>query len=424
MSIAKNQQNRQVTTDPAIALYQALHRKRIYTKLYWDVANTIGIYEALLIEIVERWCEWNQDRGKTSYFHQGAWWTSATYQEWAAKYPKLGSWKSIQRIFLKLEKNGYILSGQFTRGSQIKYYRVNPKSIGDLLLSGTLSQDTGTVSNSDSTVSNSDSTVSNSDGTISDLDHPPYIDQIIQIDHSNTFPPTPQGESEKEITPVSVEILDAEDSVEVNGNQPTLITPCPENNNYFIESCSKSKNYSVGSNVPGACDNNTKNNCDVKPEKSYCHKELVEELIDKFEAGEITKLPTPELKLLADEIIGDTVALYRRSKNIVAIRANDINQDFLDYLAQNYLTGDLKGNLAKARSMVRNKEQDRFQWGSLVDMVNAWQDEIAKKSNQVTFVDENGQELEGATAECAAALASDPMLQIFMSLGSKHNDFR
>lgn len=190
-------------TSAATALYKALHKKRAYTKLYWDVANAIGINQALLIEIVERWCELNQEKGKSSYYQQGEWWTSATYQEWAEKYPALGGWKSIQRVFLGLEKNSYILSGRFTKGSQAKYYRVNPEAIGELLLTGTLKDEIGIVSKSDGIVSDSDNTiskmdgiVSKSDGTVPDLDVPLYIDQIIQKDHSN-IPLTPQGEEEE-----------------------------------------------------------------------------------------------------------------------------------------------------------------------------------------------------------------------------------
>jgi hypothetical protein len=230
-------------SNAATALYKALHKKRAYTKLYWDIANAIGIYEALLIEIVERWCELNEERGKLNYFQQDEWWTSATYQEWAEMYPKMGTWKSIQKMFLALEKQGYVLSGKFTKGSQVKYYRVNPESIGGLLLSGTLKFETGIVSKSDGTVSKSDGTVSKSDDQ--------YIeDQIIQKDHSNT-PHIPSNEDEE--PSIKTQAL-------IEEEEPSNTLPTSEGNQQSLPQASNFHDETEYSAAPRENDSQSQNN--------------------------------------------------------------------------------------------------------------------------------------------------------------------
>ena len=124
--------------EAAIAAYNLLHSDHVYTKLYWGVANTIGIPQALLIEIIEKWCQSNERCNKRGYFHDGAWWTSATYKEWAEKYPALGKMRTIQALLLSLEKSGYVISSQpkASKGDNSKFYRVNRFAVGSLVLPG------------------------------------------------------------------------------------------------------------------------------------------------------------------------------------------------------------------------------------------------------------------------------------------------
>jgi hypothetical protein len=329
-------------TDSATLLYKALHRKRAYTKLYWDVANVIGIYEALLIEIVERWCELNQEKGKRNYFQDGEWWTSATYQEWAARYPKLGSWKSIQRMFLYLEKAGYILSGKFTKGSQTKYYRVNSKSIGQLLVSGTLQEEIGIVSESDSTVSKTDSTVSESDGIVSESDVHLYTDQIIQSEHStktfNQIPPTPQRECEVEL--VESEIVQPEE--ELTTPSLTLAVELTK-----VESKNETSRLDKSS---GVCDNKS-----------------TPTLLERYENGEIDKLPRHELIKASKERLGGIVKTYRVSGVILGTNPNDIDRGFLNFIAKR----DRKDTEYASR-LVLACERKPERWGELTEMVASW----------------------------------------------------
>jgi hypothetical protein len=133
----KSQSIEQATAASAATAYRLTHGyEPAYTKLYWSVANVVGINQALLIQIIESWCLSNARLNKHGYFHHGEWWTSATYKEWENAYPALGSQRSIQRLLLELEESGHVISCQLkkNKGNAAKFYRVDPIKVGALLL--------------------------------------------------------------------------------------------------------------------------------------------------------------------------------------------------------------------------------------------------------------------------------------------------
>jgi hypothetical protein len=179
----------------AIASHRAT-RNRYFTILYWDIANKIGISESLVIEIIQYWCDKNEESDRQVYFHEGYWWTSGKYEYWSEKYPSIGSARTFQRLIQKLEAENYVISGNFLKGkgNNVKFYRVNEISVGLLLLKG---QEDPIVPNclDDADVSNT----SSQNGTIimpNCLDHdaklasPLYINKIIKKDYFIT-PPEP-----------------------------------------------------------------------------------------------------------------------------------------------------------------------------------------------------------------------------------------
>ncbi|NMG10365.1 hypothetical protein [Brasilonema sp. UFV-L1] len=108
-----------------------------YTKLYWTIANKVGLAEAALIQVIEAWCQSNRRNNRQGYFHHGEWWTCcASYADWQGRYPALGSARTIQRLFLGLEKQKYIVSCQASKnsGNLTKFYRINPVKVRKLLL--------------------------------------------------------------------------------------------------------------------------------------------------------------------------------------------------------------------------------------------------------------------------------------------------
>lgn len=105
--------------------------------------------------------------------------------------------------------------------------------------------------------------------------------------------------------------------------------------------------------------------------QARCNNKTLQKLIERFENGEITKLPSHELKMLADAVIGDYVAEYRQSGNINSANPNDIRPEFLAYVTSNHLSSKLR-NSVNAFGRIRNIEQEPTQWRSLVEMVEGW----------------------------------------------------
>ncbi|MBD2359501.1 hypothetical protein H6G41_34000 [Tolypothrix sp. FACHB-123] len=222
----KSQSADSAIANQALAAYRATHGyEPSFTKLYWCVANEVGVCEALLIQIIESWCIANAKNNKRGYFYDEEWWTSATYSTWAEKYPALGTQKSIQKRLLALEKLGYVISCQPRRkeGNSAKFYRVDAVKVGTLILHDltmvTISDEPfytelpnylTVVTNSDEPfytelpiVTNSDGVVTISDGVVTNSDvvpplkpvtervSAPLLDQSIKLTQSIT------GETEK-----------------------------------------------------------------------------------------------------------------------------------------------------------------------------------------------------------------------------------
>jgi hypothetical protein len=154
-----------------------------------------------------------------------------------------------------------------------------------------------------------------------------------------------------------------------------------------------------------------------KKKKFLIESATLDRLVADFESGDLPPcLPKEQLAALADAMIGEYIAAYRLSGSIKSNSLNDYDEAFLAYCANHHLTGELKGKLDKARSMIRNKEQDYAKWGGLVDLVKGWQETLAKPK----LMDENGQEATGVFAESAAAVVNNPLLQ--KMLGIKINE--
>ncbi|OKH14815.1 hypothetical protein NIES592_08030 [Fischerella major NIES-592] len=97
----------------------------------------------------------------------------------------------------------------------------------------------------------------------------------------------------------------------------------------------------------------------------------LENLVSLLDKGELKDLPLEEKKQLANYLMGEQIKLYRKSGYILATSPNDINTDFLRYVAWK----DLKqpSDLGWARNTVLSYERDMTKWGQLVALVEGWQ---------------------------------------------------
>jgi hypothetical protein len=193
----------------AITAYKTTHGyEPSFTKMHWAIANKIGIYEALIIQIIESWCISNQQSRKYDwYYHYEHWWTSSSYKEWQERYPALGTEKSIKNRILEMEKKGYIFSCQPKRdkGQNSKFYRVNQEKVGYLLLNdiSVVSSNNAINSTEDYRVPKSSSVVTNSDlqnktegYLVNNSDQPPSL--IVTNPVTNSDQPPAESQSQRE----------------------------------------------------------------------------------------------------------------------------------------------------------------------------------------------------------------------------------
>lgn len=90
------------------------------------LAKKIGLNEAIVIQRLHYWL--NND--KVGKIIDGEKWVHNTYEEWQDNFP-FWSIRTIQRIFLGLEKAGLVLSNKFDKSSydQTKYYRIDYEAL-------------------------------------------------------------------------------------------------------------------------------------------------------------------------------------------------------------------------------------------------------------------------------------------------------
>jgi len=131
-----------------------------------------------------------------------------------------------------------------------------------------------------------------------------------------------------------------------------------------IQASKQESNFSCETNFSGRGDNNI----------------YLEWLLQEYDAGRITTLPKDELVLLAGEVIGDCVGVYRRSGRILASSRNDIDKTFLRFAADKHCRGDLQN----ADAMIVNWEKTPESWRKLVGLVETWQQNLDKPVAQMT----------------------------------------
>ena len=96
--------------------------------------------------------------------------------------------------------------------------------------------------------------------------------------------------------------------------------------------------------------------------------EKLNQLLERYNRGEIEKLPESELKMLAGVVIGDTVQLYRRSGKVLSSAPNDIDRQLLQFIAIRD-----KQDFVYGTRLIAAMERTPSRWGELVELVAAWQ---------------------------------------------------
>ena len=97
-----------------------------------ELAAVIGLNEAIVLNQIHYWIEKN--KGDEIHYRDGRTWTFNTYKEWQEQFPFWGT-ATIVRTFEKLEKNGFIISGNFNKMKydRTKWYSVNYDKVNEVL---------------------------------------------------------------------------------------------------------------------------------------------------------------------------------------------------------------------------------------------------------------------------------------------------
>jgi len=112
--------------------------KLLYTKrpitINPDLAITVGLNEAIVLQQVQYWCRHNEEDGRN--YRDGHYWAYNSFPKWQEQFP----WwceRTVKTIFSKLEKQGLLISANYNRLSldRTKWYRINHEALDALIKS-------------------------------------------------------------------------------------------------------------------------------------------------------------------------------------------------------------------------------------------------------------------------------------------------
>lgn len=94
----------------------------------------LGNNKALILHKIWEWQEKNR-RDRTN-LRNGHHWTYDTYEAWQQRNFSWLSVDGLRKLICELERDGLLISGQFTKGSAMKWYRVDVQAVAKLIRMG------------------------------------------------------------------------------------------------------------------------------------------------------------------------------------------------------------------------------------------------------------------------------------------------
>jgi len=320
-----------------------------------SLASRIGGDEAIVLQQIQYWIKTNEAVGNERVYKDGRWWVFNTVQQWQEKQFIWLAAPTVKRILQSLEQMNLVKSERFEKHNRNnrKWYTINHDSVERLNLVpvGTcfiklddrinLISSILTGSNRSDGADQIDPVTGSNRSDGADRFDPVIFSKEITKETTEITPLTPQGEwSECVAVEVEAEIVEEEVST-----PPSFVEK-------KVVNLSRANSVSPDGQVSAGRRDNSKQ---------------VQKLIEKLEAGEITRLPSAELKLLADAMLGNYVHTYRHSGNILSLDPNDIDKNFLTFIAKR----DRKDNEYASR-VIRRCEETPSRWGELTEMVKSW----------------------------------------------------
>ena len=96
-----------------------------------ELARAIGLNESIVLQQLQYWLRINKKANRN--YKDGLYWTYNTFEEWQEQFP-FWSLSTIKRIFAKLEKEKYIITGNYNKLKidRTKWYTINYKVVETL----------------------------------------------------------------------------------------------------------------------------------------------------------------------------------------------------------------------------------------------------------------------------------------------------
>lgn len=93
------------------------------------LAIEIGLNEALILQQINYWIEINKRTGKN--FYEGRYWTYNSIRSWQENDFEYLSFETVKRTFAKLEKQGYLITGNFNKDprDKTKWYTIDDERL-------------------------------------------------------------------------------------------------------------------------------------------------------------------------------------------------------------------------------------------------------------------------------------------------------
>ncbi|CAM3198542.1 DUF6017 domain-containing protein [Streptobacillus felis] len=93
------------------------------------LAREIGLNEALILQQINYWIEINKKTGNN--FYEGRYWTYNSIRSWQENDFDYMSVETVKRTFAKLEKQGYLITGNFNKypRDKTKWYTINNEKL-------------------------------------------------------------------------------------------------------------------------------------------------------------------------------------------------------------------------------------------------------------------------------------------------------
>lgn len=90
------------------------------------LAAAVGLNEAVMLQQIHYWVEINKEKESEKHFKDGYYWTYNSYKQWQEQLP-FWSISTINRIMLKLERSGLVISANYNRwtNDHTKWYRID-----------------------------------------------------------------------------------------------------------------------------------------------------------------------------------------------------------------------------------------------------------------------------------------------------------